>query len=118
MIYNIYNKLILNFYGQKIINKERILLIFKYKDLLGLHFENLEGEYGFILFGYFNSKDSKQIYDIKKEGLNYIINMGSYLTLQSNVFRYKKCVKVIEVPNLNESVIYLISNETKYIKKG
>ena len=88
----ILNKFHLNFFGQKIINKEQNSLIFKYRNLLGLHFENIEGEYGFILFGYFNSTDPKQIYDIKKDGLNYIINLGSYLTLQSNVFGYKKNV--------------------------
>ena len=71
----IYNKFVLNIYEQKIISKEQYSLIFKYKDLLGLHLENIEGDYGFILFGYFNSTDPKQIYDIKKEGLNYIINL-------------------------------------------
>ena len=114
----IYNKFILNLYGQKIISKEQFSLIFKYKDLLGLHFENINGEYGFILFGYFNSTDPEQILDIKKNGLNYNINLGKYLTLQSNVFGYKKkCVKIIEVPNFNESGIYLISNPTKNIIK-
>lgn len=88
----IYNKFVLKLYEQKITNKEQNSLIFRYKDFLGLHFENTEGEYGFILFGYFNSTDPKQIQDIKKEGLNYKINLGSYLTLQSNVFGYKKNV--------------------------
>ena len=112
------NEFHLNFYGQKIINKEQNSLIFKYRNFLGLHFENIDGEYGFILFGYFNSTDPKQIYDIKKDGLNYIINLGSYLTLQSNVFGYKKkCIRIIEVPNLNKSGIYLISNETKNMIK-
>ena len=116
--YMIYNKFILNLYEQKIVNKEQSSLIFKYKDLLGMHFENIEGEYGFILFGYFNSTDPKQILDIKKDGLNYVINLGSYLTLQSNVFGYKKkCIKILEVPNLNESGLFLISNETKSIIK-
>jgi len=113
------NKFILNLYGKKMISKEQTSLIFKYKDLLGLHFENIKGDYGFILFGYFNSTDPKQIYDIKKDGLNYNINLGSYLTLQSNVFGYKKkCIKIIEVPNLNESGIYLISNATKNMIKN
>ena len=48
----------------------RYSMIFKYKDLLGLHFENIEGRNGFILFGYFNSTDPAQIYNIKKDGLN------------------------------------------------
>jgi len=110
----IYNKFVLKLYEQKITNKEQNSLIFRYKDFLGLHFENTEGEYGFILFGYFNSTDPKQIQDIKKEGLNYKINLGSYLTLQSNVFGYKKkCIKIIEIPDLNESGLFLISNETK-----
>ena len=114
----IFNKFHINFYEQKIINKEQNSLFFRYKDLLGLHFENIEGEYGFILFGYFNSTDPKQIYDIKKDGLNYVINLGSYLTLQSNVFGYKKkCIRIVEVPNLNQSGIYLISNETKNMIK-
>ena len=112
--YMIYNKFVLKLYEQKITSKEQNSLIFRYKDFLGFHLENIEEKYGFILFGYFNSTDPKQIYDIKKEGLNYKINLGSYLTLQSNVFGYKKkCIKIIEIPDLNESGLFLISNETK-----
>ena len=48
-------------------------LIFKYKDVLGLQFNNIVGEYGYVLFGYFNSTDPKQIYNLKKDGLNYTI---------------------------------------------
>ena len=82
----------LNIYEQKFLIGYRYSLIFKYKDFLGLNFENIKGENGFILFGYFNSTDPKQIYNIKKDGLNYVINLGSYLTLQSNAFGYKKKV--------------------------
>ena len=88
----IYSIFILNIYEQKIIYKEKYSLIFNYKNLLGLHLENIEGQNGFILFGYFNSTDPKQILNIKKEGLNYVINLGSYLALQSNIFGYKKSV--------------------------
>ena len=108
----------LNIYEQKFLIGYRYSLLFKYKDFIGLNFENIKGENGFILFGYFNSTDQKQIYNIKKDGLNYVINLGNYLTLQSNVFGYKKkCIKIIEVPNLNESGIYLISNNTNQIIK-
>ena len=118
--YFIYNLFILKIYEHKMMYLEKYSLLFKYKDLLGLHFENIEAENGFILFGYFNSTDPKQIYNIKKDGLNYNINLGSYLTLQSNLFQYKKkCIKIIEIPDLNESGIFLISNYTKnIIKKG
>ena len=105
----------LNIYEQKFLIGYRYSLFFKYKDFLGLNFENIRGENAFILFGYFNSTDPKQIYNIKKDGLNYVINLGSYLTLQPNVFGYKKGIKIIEIPNLNESGIYLISNNTNKI---
>ena len=112
----ILNLFYLNIYEQTIDNNLRFSFLFKYKDLLGFHLENIEGRNGFILFGYLNSTDPKQIYNIKKEGLNYEINLGSYLTLQSNVFEYeKKCIRIVEVPNINESGIYLISNITKNI---
>ena len=95
---------------------QRYSLAFKYKDILGIHFENIEGRNGFILFGYFNSTDPKHIYNIKKEGLNYEIILENYLTLQSNIFGYeKKFIKIIEIPNIEESGIYLISNITKNI---
>ena len=57
--------------------------MFRYKDLLGLHFENTEGRNGFILFGYYNSTDPKHIYNIKKEGLNY-----------ENIWKIEGCVVV------------------------
>ena len=114
------NKIKLNIYDQKMELRRRMAFMFRYKDLLGLHFENTEGRNGFILFGYYNSTDPKHIYNIKKEGLNYEITLENYLTLQSNIFVYeKKCVKIIEIPNLEESGLYLISNITKnVIKKG
>ena len=106
----------LNIYEETVDYNLRFSFLFKYKDLLGLNLENIEGRNGFILFGYFNSTDPKQIYNIKKDGLNYEINLGSYLTLQSNAFEYeKKCIKIVEVPSINESGIYLISNITKNI---
>ena len=93
--------------------------LFKYKDLLGLYFENINSDNGFILFGYYNSTDPKQILNIKKDGLNYNINLIDYLNLQSNVFEYEiKCIIIIEAPNI-KSGLYLISNITKnYIQKN
>ena len=100
------------------LDEQRYSFIFKYKDLLGIQTITQKTGYGFILFGYFNSTDPKQILDIKKDGLNYIINLGSYLTLQSNIFEYEiKGIKIIEVPSLYESGLYLISNNTKHIIK-
>ena len=110
------NKFYLNIYEQKLDYNLRYSMIFKYKDLLGLHIENIEGRNGFVLFGYFNSTDPKQIYNIKSDGLNYEIDLGNYLTLQSNIFEYeKKCIKIVEVPNIDDSGLYLISNITKNI---
>ena len=110
---NIFN---LNFPGKSLKLSQRFSLLFKYKDILGFQVENIDRENGFILFGYFNSTDPKQIYNIKKDGLNYNINLRNYLTLQSNIFAYEiKCIKIVEVPNLNNSGIYLISNNTKNI---
>ena len=75
---------------------------------------------GFILLGYYNSTDPKPILNITKDGLNYNINIKNYLNLQSNIFQYEiKCIRIISVPNLNESGIYLFSNIThNYIKKN
>ena len=39
-----------------------------------------------FLFEYFINTDTKQIYNIKKDGLNYNINLRNYLTLQSKYF--------------------------------
>ena len=95
-------------------------LIFKYKNILGFHLENIEGENGFILFGYYNSTDPKQILNLKKEGLNYNIILNDYLNLQSNIFHYQiKCIKIIKIPYPSDSGIYLFSNITKnYISWG
>ena len=67
-----YNNFLLTIFELKNI-KEKIYLdnfsyfpLFKYKDLLGLRFENFENRQGFILFGYFNSTDPEPIYDLKK----------------------------------------------------
>ena len=110
----IINKFNINIFGQVLRCTERFSLLFKYKDLLGFQIQNTEGEHGFILFGYFNSTDPGQIYNIKKDGLNYSINLGDYLNLQSNIFEYEiKNIKIIDVPSIINSGLYLISNNTK-----
>ena len=113
------NEYLINIYGNEINNINIYSLIFKYRNILGLQFKN-EEENGFILFGYYNSTDPKQILDIKKDGLNYNINLADYLNLQSNIFDYEiKCIRIIEVPNPEESGLYLFSNVSKnYIQKN
>ena len=112
------NEFLISVYGKEINNLNIYSLIFKYRNMLGLNFKN-EEENGFILFGYYNSTDPKQILDIKKDGLYYNINLGNYLNLQSNIFDYEiKCIRIIDVPNIDISGLYLFSNITKnYIKK-
>ena len=96
----------------------RYSLIFKYKDTLGLQFENMNGESGFIIFGYFNSTDPKQINNIKKDGLEYSIELNNYLFLQSNIFGYEiRGIKIITVPE-TDSGLYFISNNTKNVVKA
>jgi len=58
----------------------RYSLIFKYKDVLGLQFNNIVDENGYVLFGYFNSTDPR-IYNLKKDGLSYSIKLNEYLNL-------------------------------------
>ena len=112
--YYIMHKFKINIYDYKISRRTSIYSLFlKYKDLLGFAIENSEGLNGFILFGYYNSTDPKQIYNIKKDGLNYNIILSDYLNLQSNIFAYEiKGIKIVQVPN-NVSGIYLISNVTR-----
>ena len=63
------HKFKINIYDYKISKKTSVYsLLFKYKDLLGFAIENNEGINGFILFGYYNSTDPRQIYNIKKDG--------------------------------------------------
>ena len=103
----------INIINQKMHINSRYSLIFKYKDILGLQFENINGENGFIIFGYFNSTDPKQIYNVKKDGLAYNIKLNQYLFLQSNIFGYEiRGIKIIAVPETN-SGLYFISNITK-----
>jgi hypothetical protein len=112
------NEFLISVNEKEINNLNIYSLIFKYRNMLGLNFKN-EDENGFILFGYYNSTDPKQILDIKKDGLYYNINLGNYLNLQSNIFDYEiKCIRIIDVPNIDISGLYLFSNITKnYIKK-
>ena len=115
--YYIINKFFINTYNYIMDVGNRYSLLFKYKEILGFQIETIEGENGFILFGYYNSTDPKQILNIKKDGLNYVINLGDYLNLQTNVFKYEiKYIKIVEVPN-DQSGLYLISNETNNIIK-
>ena len=108
------NKFIINVQGNALYNNQAYSHLFKYKDILGIHFQEQYVIYGFILFGYYNSTDPKQIINLKKDGLNYHIKLNDYLNLQSNIFGYKiKCIKIIEVPDINKSGLYLISNFTK-----
>jgi hypothetical protein len=103
----------INIINQKMHINSRDSLIFKYKDTFGLQFENINGENGFIIFGYFNSTDPKQIYNIKKDGLAYNIKLNQYLFLQSNIFGYEiRGIKIIAIPETN-SGLYFISNITK-----
>lgn len=86
---------------------------FKYKDLLWLKFPNFQNRQGFILFVYFNSIDPEQIYNLKKNGLNYNILLNKYLILQSNILEYEiRCIKIIDSPD-EKSGLYFISNITK-----
>ena len=113
------NEIIINIYGNEINNFNIYSLVFKYRNMVGLQFKNTN-ETGFILLGYYNSTDPKQILNIKKDGLNYNIILANYINLQSNVFEYEiKCVRIIDIPNLHESGIYLVSNITKnFIQKN
>ena len=56
----------INIIHLKMLINFRYSLIFKYKDTLRLQFENMKGKNGFVILGYFNSSDPKQIYNIKK----------------------------------------------------
>ena len=113
------NEYLIYIYGKGINNLNIYSLLFRYKNIIGIQFNN-ENENGFILFGYYNSTDPKQILDIKKDGLFYNINLKNYLNLQSNIFDYEiKCIRIIEIPNPNISGLYLLSNITKnYILKN
>ena len=124
-LFDDYNNYLIEKFNVNIMNQKMEVstfysFIFKYKDLLGLQFRNMEGKNGFILFGYFNSTDPKQIYDIKKDGLNYNITLKDYLFVQSNVFEYEiKGIKIISVPNQETSGLYLISNKlNNFIKEN
>ena len=87
--------------------------LFKYKDLLGFRFRNFGNRQGFILFGYFNSTDPEQIYNLKKNGLNYNISLNKYLILQSNILEYEiRGIKIIDCPD-EKYGLYFISNITK-----
>ena len=104
----------INIQGKYISNNQMYCLLYKYKDILGIQFQNKNMEYGLILFGHYNSSDPRQIMNLKKDGLNYHINLNDYLYIQSNIFGYEvKCIKIIEIPSINESGLYLISNFTK-----
>ena len=105
----------IDLYEEKLSNLDNgYSLIFKYKDILGFQFENIEGENGFILFGYYNSTDPKKILNLKKDALNYNIFLKDYLNLQSNIFYYQiKCIKIIDIPSSYDSGIYLFSDVTQ-----
>ena len=112
------NKFSINISKVRIHAINRYSIIFKFKEILGFQLETMDGENGFVLLGYYNSTDPKQILNLKKGGLNYVINLGDYLNLQSNIFGYEiKHIKIIEVPSI-ESGLYLISNKTNIINSN
>ena len=76
----------INIINEKIHLLTRFSLMFKYKDILGFHLNNIKGMHGFVFFGYFNSTDPRQIYNLKKDGLNYSIKLNQYLQSQSHIF--------------------------------
>ena len=117
---NVITEFYINIINQKMHVFKRYSLIFKYKDLLGLQFSNIIGEHGFVLFGYFNSSDPKQIYNLKKDGLNYKIKLNEYLTLQSNIFNYKiKGIKILKAPNsVSSGLFFIFNNEKVQIKEN
>ena len=112
----IINKFLININKNKMVIGNVYSLLFKYKEILGFQIETITGENGFVLFGYYNSTDPKQILNLKTDGLNYAINLGSYLNLQSNIFGYEiRYIKIVEIPPI-ESGLYLISNKTHMVK--
>ena len=109
-IYQIYTTTI----NQTMWVTNRYSLLFKYKDILGFQFNNLDGKNGFILFGYFNSTDPPPIYNIKKDGLNLKLILNNYLTLQSNLFGYEiRGIKIISIPDSITTGLYFILNDTQ-----
>lgn len=44
---------------------------------------------GLISFLYYNSKYPKQIYNIKKDGLNYNFTIRNYINIQSNILEFE-----------------------------
>ena len=92
--------------------------MFKYKDILCFHLNNIKGMHGFVFFGYFNSTDPQQIYNLKKDGLNYSIKLNQYLNLQSNIFGYEiKGIKILELPDSNITGLYFISSDNNTEEK-
>ena len=71
-----------------------------------------------FFFGYFNSTDPQQIYNLKKDGLNYSIKLNQYLNLQSNIFGYEiKGIKILELPDSNITGLYFISSDNNTEEK-
>ena len=118
-----YSKLFKTKYTINIINEKihlltRFSLMFKYKDILCFHLNNIKGMHGFVFFGYFNSTDPQQIYNLKKDGLNYSIKLNQYLNLQSNIFGYEiKGIKILELPDSNITGLYFISSDNNTEEK-
>ena len=101
--------------NQKLASNYCYSYLFQYKDLLGFMFGNDEIQNGFILFSYYNSTDPKQIYSLKRDGINYNVKLNSHLNLQTNIFNYKIIgVKLLSVPS-TQTGLFLISNNTNNI---
>ena len=108
----------INIINEKIHLLTRFSLMFKYKDILGFHLNNIKGMHGFVFFGYFNSTDPQQIYNLKKDGLNYSIKLNQFLNLQSNIFGYEiKVIKILEWPDSNITGLYFISSNNNTDEK-
>ena len=91
--------------------------IFLFKGLIGLYFYNNKNSYpSFILFCYANSEDPEQIDDLINKMDNYTIIFKNYINIENNIFGYEiKGIKVISIPNSEDSGIYLYSSNYKQI---
>ena len=88
--------------------------IFLFKGLFGIYFfNNINLFPGFMIFSFTKIKNTENEYNILNN--NYTIKISDYIQIENNILGYEPKLKILSLPNITTSGIYLYNSEYKQI---
>ena len=130
MIFDLYGNNYDNLFGREYkinldfykINDCQDLMLFQYKEFLGIAFEyynyNLYLGSAFIIFSYPNITFNNITLNIYKSDQGFIFEPKEYFNLDNNIFGYNLNIKILSYSDSLKNIRFFSINDKKEIKKG